>query len=196
MFCQEDILRDSHCLCMRKHVYVYECVCMCVSVPSAPNCICGAESGSSLAAGEVCHCYSPNKAQRAQPSPALPRISKGAVSKSNRTLLHRIPLVTQFRFMQAHSVGHFHSLRKRGQASFSLQNPAAFVGNSVYLHFVAQFIPVKEDVRREMQVRRYPKKRSAAAQVFSCFLRHLFKQKKTNTPLSVTVTALSFIFTL
>lgn len=74
--------------------------------------------------------------------------------------------MTQFRFVQAHSVGHFHSFRKRGQASFSLQNPAAFVENSVYLHFVS-VISIEGDIKREMQVRHHPEKRQAVALCFS-----------------------------
>lgn len=151
-------------VCVRVH--------MCVSAPPAPNCVCVA-SLVWCRVWEQAGCrrrlplkHSPHKARWAQPSPALPRISKGAVSKSNRTLLHRIPLVTQFRFMQAHSVGHFHSFRKRGQASFSLQNPAAFIGKSVYLHFVLQFISVEGDIKREMQVRHYPEKGRAVALLF------------------------------
>lgn len=149
------------------------CVCVCLRLLQLIAFVLlhlsGAESGSRLAAGDVCHSdilpTRPNG--HSHPLPCL-RISKGAVSKSNRMLLHRIPLVTQFRFMQAHSVGHFHSFRKRGQAS--LQNPAAFVGNSVYLHFVSQFISAEGDIKSEMQVTRHPEKSSSALVQLASFI--------------------------
>lgn len=78
--------------------------------------------------------------------------------------------MTQFRFMQAHSVGHFHSFRKIGQTWFSLLNPAAFVGNSVYLHFVTLF---KEVLNRKHKLVTVLKKTAAVVLFITLIIFHL-----------------------
>lgn len=82
----------------------------------AQLCLSATESRCPVASCERCLPHNPPPHPRAHVHihpPVLLGISTGAVSKSNRTPLHRIPLVTSFRFMQAHSVGHFHSFRKK-----------------------------------------------------------------------------------
>lgn len=144
----KQISSDRHSLCMGG------CTC---AAPPAPNCVCVASvvwSGVWEQAGCCLPVYhSPHKAQCAPPSPVLPQVSKGTVSKSNKTLLHRIPLGTRFRFMQAHIVGHFHSFRKRGQAS----KPSCVVETLwISILFHSSF-SVKGDIKREMQVTRHPR---------------------------------------
>lgn len=167
MLCREDILCDSHSSCMRA------CTHVCVSAPPAPNCVCVA-SLVWCRVWEQAGCWrrlplkhSPHKARWAQPSPALPRISKGAVSKSNRTLLHRIPLVTQFRFMQAHSVGHFHSFRKRGQASFFSAKPSCICWKLSVSPFCLSLFPLKEILKGKCRLDTTLRKRRAVAPLFS-----------------------------
>lgn len=65
--------------------------------------------------------------------------------------------MTQFRFMQAHSVGHFHSFRKRGQASFF----SAKLSCICWKLSLSPFTVAVEDVKKEMQVRHYPERRAA-----------------------------------
>lgn len=82
----------------------------------------------------------------------LPGFGTGAVSKSKGVLLHRIPLVTSFRFTQAHSVGQFHSFRKNRSPSLPASAKRSYIGwkNSKHLHFISH--RTKQMLKREKQV--------------------------------------------
>lgn len=89
---------------------------------------------------------------RSQPRTSCHRFGTGAVSKSKGVLLHRIPLVTSFRFTQAHSVGHFHSFRKNRSPSLPASAKRSYIGwkNSKHLHFISH--RTKQMLKREKQV--------------------------------------------
>lgn len=134
----------------------------CLSAPPSPNCICdaslslAAESAkpglAAIGALPLCRC--PGALTRpdghsTSPLSVLPRISEGAAPKSNRALLHRIPLATQFGFTQAHTaqVIFIHS-EKEVRPRFLCKARAPIVGNSAYLPIcVSRFTAFEGDLK-------------------------------------------------